>query len=1107
MFANHEKILGEAVLVYSTGSSAVIAQSSSGIENIVTVNDLVLQTLKDFKVDELSSDEWACLLALSNVLDENSLKLNGKAYLSRFQESLGLLSDIKPAVDGRLLFEEKVFLSHPRHLAFFIGGPGEMVVDLLYVMTQAKRYQQYTATNREWQISLVIDFALGAFIHQKIAEQLLELVAQEPLLADLHAFIQQGKVEVIWQDAEKEDQGTLSRFLQDLSLKKGTILVKGLKDIQYLKSFSARRLHFLTTKSREDAVETGTQINDLVVAYKPRSFRGRLTADQETMRSVTLYHALKYLFRFVRGYSRRGDGREKKIIPPEETWLYLLPLVLYLKEKREIAYPIFLERGSLLLIKPWKTLIAYLKKLDIIDFHGEYATQRISSYKKAGDLSRMINTILSSSETRQEIIGARWRGVWSAYQSLSADQQKIIEEHLRKVTGDMQMTFKGLEGKSVGEIVSLIAEAGMDQRYQRFSFKQSLSKKRWDANAEDIKRIQEQDPSLAEQISLLISYRKESSVKFLAKIKEVFTKYDAQVATDMRRNTQHVARPILNILLSGTKFSQLLRSRQVVFIDEALAGGATVITCELIAKSFDGNNEFQFAAIDAWDATRSPRSIVDILVTSDSMIEEDAPEKLGVFAYVTEKISNIERYKQINIEGMIQDLSRAYTTSRGHLADERLEDALDKDYFSQKKLREVNAKIQSFVHAHLKDLFSEDYNEKVLVALVKHYLRKHDVSKVYFEEYMAPRGWEYLLAEEFKAKNEQAYNILRSLDQQEDLGLEDVRQLDSEVASYDMLKVLLSWKLEEEAYQARQVKGIERLVQDTKLRTLTSLYLQGPESMGEAARLHEQNQRISKIYPQFLHSRFKTKIAIFDWDGTLSRIREGWEWILSPLVAAIISGAQCPMTFWDEVVRAVLNDERRYDATRLDGVEDLIKKGILRQEDMEWAYQIVERTKGFTNREQILLAYDEAMARNIKIENFQWVLDYCQDKSGAAPPSAAEALVIFFLDLVYRLRNDRLATLKETNLSPAKYLFPKTTAFLSRLQDENVVCYIVTGSDKRGVEEEVALLGLRPQVKDIVGFSLEGGKGESKEEIMQALVNQAIKERVIGHTQEVLVVG
>ena len=61
---------------------------------------------------------------------------------------------------------------------------------------------------------------------------------------------------------------------------------------------------------------------------------------------------------------------------------------------------------------------------------------------------------------------------------------------------------------------------------------------------------------------------------------------------------------------------------------------------------------------------------------------------------------------------------------------------------------------------------------------------------------------------------------------------------------------------------------------------------------------------IGEIYEQqsraFIKDIGNVKAAALDWDGTISRIREGWEGIMVPVVAAMVQGIVLSEEHWEQ---------------------------------------------------------------------------------------------------------------------------------------------------------------------------------------------------------------
>lgn len=164
-------------------------------------------------------------------------------------------------------------------------------------------------------------------------------------------------------------------------------------------------------------------------------------------------------------------------------------------------------------------------------------------------------------------------------------------------------------------------------------------------------------------------------------------------------------------------------------------------------------------------------------------------------------------------------------------------------------------------------------------------------------------------------------------------------------------------------------------------------------------------------------ARGQVRFALFDFDGTLSLIREGWQAIMIPLMV--------------EVLLTTPRHEGEAALTR--HVEDL-----------------VGRTTGIQTIEQMVLLCREVQQR------------------GGDPQPALLYKGVFLQRLGAHISR-RLAGLKDGSLSAETLSVPGARRILAGLRQRSVPCYLASGTDEIFVRDEAAALGLAPYFAGIYG--------------------------------------
>src|SRR4030081_2866378 len=139
----------------------------------------------------------------------------------------------------------------------------------------------------------------------------------------------------------------------------------------------------------------------------------------------------------------------------------------------------------------------------------------------------------------------------------------------------------------------------------------------------------------------------------------------------------------------------------------------------------------------------------------------------------------------------------------------------------------------------------------------------------------------------------------------------------------------------------------------------------------------------------------RTRVALFDFDGTLSIIRSGWMDVMIPMMVELLVETKSGET--EEQLRVVVEEF----VGRLTGKQTM--------------YQMVE------------------LAENI-------------EKRGGKPQDAL-AYKKMYLDRLWEKIEGRIDELKKGHVSPEKYLVPGSRALLEGLKERGFKMYLASGTD------------------------------------------------------------
>lgn len=212
----------------------------------------------------------------------------------------------------------------------------------------------------------------------------------------------------------------------------------------------------------------------------------------------------------------------------------------------------------------------------------------------------------------------------------------------------------------------------------------------------------------------------------------------------------------------------------------------------------------------------------------------------------------------------------------------------------------------------------------------------------------------------------------------------------------------------------------------------------------------EKNGWLRVLRPQVRERLGRLRHALFDFDGTLSALRQGWEDIMAPLmVDAICAGKPASVEIEDEV-RAYIDRST----------------GILTIKQMEWLAEAVRRCG--LNPEPLSAAEYKALYR-------RRVLDVVERRARriANEPEAVDEMVI-----------------------------GGTRVFLEGLAQRGVTLYMASGSDHQDILAEAEILGLRRWFDGRIYGALDESEAHDK----QLVIQRILKENHLSG-DELLVVG
>jgi phosphoglycolate phosphatase len=190
------------------------------------------------------------------------------------------------------------------------------------------------------------------------------------------------------------------------------------------------------------------------------------------------------------------------------------------------------------------------------------------------------------------------------------------------------------------------------------------------------------------------------------------------------------------------------------------------------------------------------------------------------------------------------------------------------------------------------------------------------------------------------------------------------------------------------------------------------------------------------LNPDLPRGRFRS--VLFDFDGTLSLIREGWPQVMIPMMVEVLRGTGTSET--DSQLTAAVEEF----VMRLNGRQTIYQM-------MQLADEV--RKRGGRPREP--LAYKHR-----------------------------------YHDLLMQRIHSRLAALESGEATPEQYTVPGSHAFLEALRQCGLTLYLASGTDLKYVRKEADLLGLSTYFGEHIYGALDDYQNFSKKMVIERILGE-----------------
>ena len=179
----------------------------------------------------------------------------------------------------------------------------------------------------------------------------------------------------------------------------------------------------------------------------------------------------------------------------------------------------------------------------------------------------------------------------------------------------------------------------------------------------------------------------------------------------------------------------------------------------------------------------------------------------------------------------------------------------------------------------------------------------------------------------------------------------------------------------------------------------------------------------------------KFKYALFDFDGTISLIREGWQEIMLPMMTELLM--QTPRHEDEQTITL------------------LVQKFVSELTGKQTIYQMIR------------LAEEIALRGGSPLEPTHYKNEYHER-------------------LMARIKN-RISDLEQKKVSPESQAVPGAIEFIKQLRAHGIKCVLASGTDEKYVIHEAGLLGLSPYFDGIFGAQ-DDYKNFSKKMVIEKII-------------------
>ena len=191
---------------------------------------------------------------------------------------------------------------------------------------------------------------------------------------------------------------------------------------------------------------------------------------------------------------------------------------------------------------------------------------------------------------------------------------------------------------------------------------------------------------------------------------------------------------------------------------------------------------------------------------------------------------------------------------------------------------------------------------------------------------------------------------------------------------------------------------------------------------------------IERVADRISRGRFRS--VLFDFDGTLSLIREGWREIMIPMMVEILAGLRTGEAETDLIA--------------------IVSEFVDRLTGQQTIYQMIQLCKEIRKR--------------------------------GGTPAEPLAYKRRYHDQLLQHIHGRIEGLRSGSISPADMMLPGSLDLLENLKSRGMALYLASGTDVGYVRDEAGLLGITPYFEDRIYGALDQHESFSKAMVIQDIL-------------------